>query len=128
MISIQNKKEGIIIQRFGSKLNYSIRGGFQKLLSFIIKQYHPSKIISFCDLRYATGKSYVNAGFILENISLGWNWTDYKKRYNRLACRAGEGKSELEHAKELGWSKIYDAGQARYVLTINQDKLSTYLA
>lgn len=119
LMSIKKIKNNIEISRFGSKININIRGGFQKLLSYIINLYKPKQVISFCDLRYANGGSYKKAGFKLVSISQGWQWTDYKERYNRLLCKAGNDKSEKENALEKDWIKIYDAGQAKYVKDIN---------
>jgi hypothetical protein len=118
-IAIKRKEEGIEIARFGSKNFCNIRGGFSKLLKFVIKKYNPKKIISFCDLRYADGHSYEKLGFKLESISQGWQWTDFQNTFNRRKCRANmdeRGLSEREYADEKGWAKIYDAGQAKYVL------------
>ena len=77
-------------------------------------------ILSFVDLRYGNGKSLESIGFTRESVSLGWKWTDGCSTYNRLWCRANMDErklSEREHADELGWYKIYDAGQAKYILT-----------
>ena len=106
------------ISRFANRLFTSVRGGFSRLLSHIEKQTKPKIIQSFCDLRYATGASYTRNGFGLVGITQGWNWTDGRFVFNRLACRANMDDrrlSEAEHAKEQGLYKIYDAGQARYV-------------
>lgn len=94
----------------------------------IAKEWHPTKngkltasqVISFCDLRYATGKSYEVNGFKKVNTSQGWCWTDGKQRFNRLTCKAGNGKTEAENAKDLNWFKIYDAGQAKYIKIIGE--------
>ena len=118
IISIRNLGEFIEISRFCNKLNISVIGGFQKLLSYVIKLYQPKQIISYCDLRYATGNSYIKAGFKLEHVTQGWCWTDKYKRYNRLYCKAGNGKTERENAQVQGLVKLYDAGQAKYVLDL----------
>jgi len=57
-------------------------------------------------------------GFIKERETLGWKWTDGKNTFNRLRCRANmddRGLTQKDHAEELGWYKIYDAGQRLYV-------------
>ena len=120
LMSIRNLGEFIEISRFCNKLNTNVRGSFQKLLSHVIKLYNSKQVISYCDLRYATGNSYIKAGFKLVGTTQGWCWTDSKQRYNRLACKAGNGKTEKENAKELGWYKIYDAGQAKYILEVGR--------
>lgn len=110
----------IKIQRFASKLNTVVIGGFQKLLTLLenaAKTNDIKRIISFCDLRYTTGKSYERAGFKRVNVTLGFFWYDYKleQRLNRLKCKAGDGKTEAQNAAEKGYIKLYDAGQAKYV-------------
>lgn len=117
-MSIRHRNGVVEIARFATETFSTVRGGFSKLLSFIEKTYNPSRIVSFCDLRYATGASYRKSGFDLTGVTLGWKWTDYKETHNRLRCRANMDErkfSQAEHAKELGLHKIYDAGQAKYV-------------
>ena len=121
-IGVKTTKNGELeIVRFGSKNFTQVRGGFSKLLNHVIKKYNPTSVVSFCDLRYADGHSYEKLGFKLVSISQGWQWTDFRNTYNRLKCRANMDSrrlSEKQHAEELGWHKIYDAGQAKYVLDL----------
>lgn len=105
------------IVRFANRLGYSVIGGFSKLLNHATRTFK-GKIVNFVDLRYGTGKFLINLGFQLENITLGWSWTDGNRVFNRLKCRANMDPrclSEREYANELRWFKIYDAGQAKYV-------------
>ena len=121
-----NKKDNSIeIARFGSLLNSSVRGGFSKLLKYVEHIYQSDRVISFCDLRYSTGTSYNKLGFTLEKITLGWKWTDSKNTFNRLQCRANMDERKLtqeKYANELGWVKIYDAGQAKYIKENSHDR------
>jgi hypothetical protein len=122
-ISVRKRGTGLEIARFGSMLDTRVVGGFSKLLKHITELYDPDFIVSFCDLRYGNGDVYRKAGFTLESITLGWQWTDFDKTYNRLSCRANMDSrrlSEAEYAKELRISKIYDAGQAKFVLTLKR--------
>jgi len=121
-IGMQKDKNQIKINRFATKKFCTVRGGFSKLLKFLEKTYNPSEIVSYCDRRYTDGQSYIKSGFSLSSISLGWKWTDGKNTFNRLKCRANmddRGLSQAEHAIELRWYKIYDAGQAKYVKKCN---------
>lgn len=109
------------IARFCNLINHNIPGGFSRLLKEAINRESPKRVVSFVDLRYGTGKSLLSAGFICVNPGdkPGWAWTDCTNRFNRLQCRANMDErklSEKEHAEELGWYKIYDAGQAKFVL------------
>lgn len=100
--------------RFCCALNTRVVGSFSKLLAQLPTS---PKVISYVDLRYGTGKSYEKLGFTRTGTTLGWKWTDCTNTYNRLRCRANmdsRGLTESEHASELGWYKIFDAGQAKY--------------
>jgi hypothetical protein len=125
LMTFKKKGKGLDISRFCNKLGHSVVGGFSKLLKHIIKEFSPSFIQSFLDLRYSTGASYERCGFKLEKIHLSWKWTDGKETFNRLSCKANMDKrrlSQKEYAKELGWYKIYDAGQAKFILDLNIKK------
>lgn len=120
-MSYKLQKKTLFIERFCSVLNTTVVGAFTKLLNYIIKIYQPTTVINFVDLRYGTGKNLLTLGFELEKIHLGFKWTNGTKTFHRLKCKANmdfRKLSEKEYAEELGWFKIYDAGQAKYVLHI----------
>lgn len=120
-LSYKKYKGGIDISRVCSKLEHIVVGGLGKLIKYIEKEESPKFIQSFVDLRYGTGKSLETLGFFRESVTLGWKWTDGKNTFNRLKCRANMDErrlSESQHAEELGWHKIYDAGQAKYIKTL----------
>ena len=111
------------IARFCSRKYTRIYGAFSKLLNYVIALKKPHGVISFCDLRYANGKSYNTLKFELMGVTLGWRWTNGIRSYNRLYCRANMDSRSLsqdEHAKELGLTKVFDAGQAKYVKALQE--------
>ena len=116
LLSIKEFEDRIKIERFSSKTNTIVIGGFSKLL----KKIKTGKSIHYwVDLRYGTGSFLLDRGFRHERDTLGWKWTDLKETYNRLACRANMDSrkmSEKAYAMELKWYKIYDAGQRLYIL------------
>ena len=117
LLSYRKSGEEIEIARMCSKLGYHIAGGVSKLIANIPLE-GAKRIVSYVDLRYATGHSLIRLGFKLSSISLGWKWTDGKHTYNRLACRANMDDRKLtekEQAEEFKWTRIYDAGQALFV-------------
>lgn len=121
LISYKKHKDGIDISRFCNKLNSLVVGGLSKLLKAIERKENPSFIQSFVDLRYGTGDSLLKLGFVLEKTTLGWKWTDGHHTFNRLKCRANMDSrrlTEKQHAEELGWHRIYDAGQAKFIKRI----------
>lgn len=121
LICIRTNKDGLEISRLCTLVDHQVVGGFSKLLSYVEKEYNPKAIISWCDLRYATGKGYEAVGFKKVKETLGWRWTDFYKTYNRRTCRANMNErklSEKEYACEFGLVRIYDAGQRLYMKTI----------
>jgi hypothetical protein len=114
---ISTKKIGDIVkvERFCVKAGWSVSGGYSKLLNKAMENYEGVvKVQSWVDLRYGDGHSLEKMGFVRVKDTLGWEWTDFESTHNRLRCRANmdeRGLSEKEHANELGWVRIYDAGQ-----------------
>ena len=109
------------IERLASKLSTNIVGGFSKAMSFLKQMFKGQfdQIHYWVDLRYGTGEFLIPLGFSAFKTTLGWKWTDGRRTFNRLKCRANMDDRKLtqkEYAKELGWYKIYDAGQKLYVM------------
>jgi hypothetical protein len=117
------EKNGILnVDRYCTKINTVITGGFGKLLKHVtLNNKNLEKIYFWVDLRYGTGEFLKNFNFKHKKDTLGWKWTDKHNTYNRLRCRANmdeRGLSQAEYASELGWVKIYDAGQRLYIKEI----------
>lgn len=109
------------IERFCSLCNVIVVGGFTKLLSALEKLLEAKEYMYWVDLRYGTGDHLLSHGFVWKRDTLGWKWTDGMQTFNRLRCRANMDDrklSEKEHAEELGWERIYDAGQRLYSKTV----------
>lgn len=125
LLSFKEKKNICKIERFCSKIGYVITGGFCKLVSYLEKNILSSameEMHNWVDLRYGTGYHLLNKGFAKKRDTLGWKWTDGHSTFNRLKCRANMDDRKLtqqQHADELGWYKIYDAGQRVYVKKLN---------
>lgn len=118
LICCRQKKDGIEISRLCTKNNYHVIGGFSRLLNAVKNIYNPRFIASWCDLRYANGKGYEKVGFKKIRDVLSWAWTDHNFIYHRLRCRTNMDDRKLteqEYAKELGWYRLYDAGQRLYM-------------
>jgi hypothetical protein len=120
LMVVRKLRDGIDITRFCNLKDTLVRGAFSKILSKVRSDLNPKFIQSFIDERYATGSSLKGLGFEKVKTTLGWKWTDGKKTWNRLACRANmdaRGLSQEEYAKEKNWFKIYDAGQTKWILS-----------
>lgn len=110
------------IERFCSLRDTVVVGGFSKLLN-ALENFVPNmkEIHYWVDLRYGSGTHLEQQGFSKVRETLGWKWTDGVSTFNRLKCRANMDErklSEREHAEELGWVRIYDAGQRLFVKTM----------
>lgn len=114
----KTKKPFLDVVRFCSKTNYNVVGAFNKLMKPIMEEVGNLPIHYWVDLRYGTGTFLLSNGFKVEKETLGWEWTDRINTYNRLRCRANMDErklSEKEHAVELNWVRIFDAGQRLYI-------------
>jgi hypothetical protein len=108
------------IERNAASINHAVVGGFSKLLKYLMTNNEFEKIHYWVDLRYGTGTFLKQFGFNISKETLGWKWTDFSSTFNRLRCRANMDQRKLsqeEHASELGWHKIYDAGQRLWIYT-----------
>jgi hypothetical protein len=122
-----DKKYEYEIIRFCNKINYSIIGGFNKLLSYFIKTYNPNSIISYVDKRYFTGNMYNQTDFKLIESYNKPNYFYFKgyEMYNRIEFQKHKLKDKLEIYDENltewqnmelnGYNKIYDCGNFKYV-------------
>lgn len=118
VLSYKVKQGKCKIERYCSLINSIVIGGFTKLLKKLESVVDVDEIHYWTDLRYGTGFHLKNYGFEHIKDTQGWKWTDNHQTFNRLACRANMDErnlSEREHAKELKWKKIYDAGQRLYI-------------
>lgn len=104
------KKNGDLyeISRFCSKLNYSVIGGFSRLLNHAEKILNSKNIITFIDYRYGQGDYLTSLGFQLERIQVSFKWTDLTNTYHRMKFPGNQGY-------EIGLTRIYDCGQAKFV-------------
>lgn len=111
--------------RFCNKLNYHIPGSASKLLTYFIKNYHPKKIISYCDRRWSQGKLYFKLGFDLKRITkpnywyivncgrdhrYNWRKSELPKKLNNVDMT----KTEHEIMLENNIFRIYDCGSYRF--------------
>ncbi len=115
------KNKVLKVERFCSELNTQVLGGFSKLLTYLERNLSLKEIHNWVDLRYGNGKHLENKGFYNSHDVLSFKWTNSKSTYNRLICKAKDGKTEKEVAKEMKLHKIHDAGQRLYIKVLNED-------
>ena len=106
------------------------RASYPGLLSKFVKYIHVNHNITamttVADLRWSAGKSYVQAGFILEaSIPPDYQYTDYVSRDHKFNLRKTKiskkynmditGKTENQLCNELGFDRIWDCGKLKFV-------------
>ncbi len=96
--------------------NNLVVGGVSKLLAHFIRDYHPSKIFSYCDFNKFDGKSYEAAGMKF----IGYTGPDMKWLMpdGSVVNRKPRHHAEL---KQLARAQLFGAGSKKYVLEIKKD-------
>jgi len=123
-LGYKEKENQYEMLRFCNKLNTNIVGGASKLFKQFLKDFNPDKVISYSDKRYFSGELYKSLGFHLDgNTKPNYFYVLKHKRYNRLKfkksvlIKAGHNpkQTEKEIMIELGYNRIYDCGNKRWV-------------
>jgi hypothetical protein len=108
--------------RLCSKKNFSVTGGASKLFKAFLKL-NPVEVVSYCDLRWGTGKLYENLGFSkMHRTKPNYFYTDGENLFNRFKFRKDKlissgqaaNKTEKQIMRELGYNRIYDLGHYLY--------------
>ena len=128
---IGKKEDGWELVRFCNKINTNVIGAASKLLSYFIKSYNPSKIISYSSNDISNGNLYQVLGFQKEGISNAYWYVNQQtfERFHRFNFRKAKlkemgfdtvHKTESQIMSELPYWKIYDSGTIRWVKTISR--------
>jgi hypothetical protein len=118
------------LNRLVFKKDTSITGGASKLINTLkdyakVKGY--SKIISWSDNKWSDGNVYLATGWEkAEELPSDYSYcVGNGVRKNKQSCKkkylknlGAIGNTELEMAKSLGWSRIWDCGKIRWVLKL----------
>lgn len=107
--------------------NYTVVGGASKLFSHFIEMENPESIVTFADLRFGDGKTYLHCGFSEEDYTAPNYWY-FKKNTKKLFSRVkfqkhklidkledfDPTKTEYENMLDNKWDRIWDCGNAKY--------------
>jgi len=113
------KKGEYELLRFCSLKGTSVPGSASRLFRHFISIQKPTRIVSYCDMRWGTGKVYEILGFEkTKDTSPNYFYIRGSLRYGRFAFRKdrlvskGHDKSKTERQimSELGYMRIYDCG------------------
>lgn len=116
------------LNRFCSKKDSVVIGGANKLLSLFENNHKGELLVTFCDLRWGTGKVYEKMGFYFilctrPNYYYIGQYTDWKRkhRFNFTKQRLIKLFNETDHnlkewqiAEKNGLYKIHDCGHLKF--------------
>jgi len=133
LATFSNKRESVNkldenwyeLVRLCAKKQTSIAGGFSKLMSFFIKNHHPSGIKTFCDKRYFNGNGYEKVGFVKSHettpsyyyVKSGARYSRYlfqKHKLSGILKNYDPSLSERENMILHNYHRIYDCGLIVY--------------
>jgi len=105
----------------------TVVGGANKLFTHFIRNYNPTRIVTYSDKRYFTGGVYLNIGMVkLADTDPGYWYFSRKKYYrqHRFSFRKSNLNSKLDtynpmvsnsdNLKNNGYSKIWDCGNYKF--------------
>jgi hypothetical protein len=116
------------LTRFCSQQGKTIIGGASKLLKHFICTHSPKNIVSYCDLRWGTGKMYEQLHFTYSHTSAPNYWY-FEGNYlmsriqfqKHKLCKKLEifdpSLSEWENMKNNKYDRIWDCGNSVWVFT-----------
>jgi hypothetical protein len=106
-----------------------IHGGASKLFSYFVKQFNPSTVITFSDLRWSQGEVYLNMGFELDGDvpPMQSYVVSYKNRFSKrkysksrlVSSGHSPDLSEWQILQGLGIDRIWDCGKKRFIWRSN---------
>lgn len=123
---INRSKQGYFeLTRFCNMVNTSVVGGASKLLKYAINMINPTQIETYSDNLISNGNLYEKLGFNYEHTSKPGFWYVIDGiRHHRFNWRKQKlikmgfdpSKTEEEIMSELGYFKIFNAGNRKWIL------------
>ncbi len=127
-MSKKTNEEFYELTRFCNLNFYSVVGGASKLLNYFVKKYKPKKVETYSDNLISDGGLYEKLGFVYSHTSVPGYWYNVggsrSHRYNWRKSKLVElgydkTKTEEEIMNELGYHRIYNAGNKKWELIYN---------
>lgn len=119
------KENEFELLRFSNKLDTNVIGGASKLFKHFLNDHKEiQNVISYADRRWSKGNLYEKLNFVKEKETPpNYFYVKQQKRLNRMnfqkhklvADGADSSKTEHEIMEELGYGRIYDCGNLKYM-------------
>ena len=107
--------------------NGTVVGGAGRMFAAFRKQFAPSSVISYCDMRWGTGDLYKKLNFVqvLAGSKPGYSYTNFIKRFHRSTfakkniakTQSDLQKTEHQIMREKNMYRIWDCGQTKWLYT-----------
>lgn len=106
---------------------HKVIGGAERLFKHFLREYNPNTVISYCDIAKFTGGIYGRLGFTANRESLtspNYVWASKNEVLSRYQTQkhklikhklGTEEQTEDEIMDSLGYLKVYDSGNMRYI-------------
>lgn len=106
------------LSRFCNKLGHNVIGGASKLLSHFIKEFNPTRIISYAEKYWSKGDLYYKLGFnLVDSTRPDYKYIVGSTRVHKSNFRKSKIKyscSESEFTDFRGINKIWDCGKLKF--------------
>ncbi len=100
-----------------------VPGGLSRLVAHGRRMLRFNSLVSYANLNWGLGKGYEKSGFLLDHISKPnyWYFRGLNEIHSRLKFQKhkikdlAEGNSEKEIARNMGYLRYFDAGNAVWI-------------
>ena len=120
----RNKDKHYELTRFCNRINTNVVGGASKLMKYFINKYNPIQVETYSDNLISNGGLYERLGFEYSHTSKPGYWYvidgirehRFNWRKQRLIQMGYDvNKTEEEIMSELGYYRIYNAGNKKWI-------------
>ena len=119
--------------RFCNKTYLTVVGGASKLFSHFVKNYQPTSVVSYCNLRWGTGRMYERLGFQCVKENTGPNYMYFNRNgysakcdlFSRMKFQKHKLKdivdffdpnlTEWENMQLNGFDRVWDCGNSKWI-------------
>lgn len=117
------------LSRWSCKTDWNIAGALSRISQLALGVLDTNRLISWCDLRWASEKGFLSAGWKKETIlrpdyfywNTHGNFAVSKQSRKKKNINTPAGMTEHEHAKADGLFRVYDCGKIRFVF-VDQER------